>query len=217
MTETKADGFWAVPPSGQGPGVLVLHAWWGLNDTIKTFCKRLAENGFLVYAPDLYHGKLADTIEGAETLGKALDSRYLEAEAEVAQAAKQLAERAGNSDGIAVVGFSLGAFYALTLSAAQPELVRAVVLFYGTGDSNLANARAAFLGHFGDSDPYEPRENVDALEQALRGYGRAVTFYHYPAGHWFFEPDRADAYNAQAAALAWERTLAFLQESSKAG
>ena len=70
MTHPQPQGFLAVPPTAKGPGVLVLHAWWGLNDTIKAFCTRLAEAGFVAFAPDLYHGQVADTIADAEPLGK---------------------------------------------------------------------------------------------------------------------------------------------------
>lgn len=209
-----ARGYLALPERGEGPGVLVLHAWWGLNDTIRAVCTRLAEAGFVAFAPDLYHGKVADTIADAETLGKALDSNHLQAKAEIADAIRFLSERAGHADrGLAVVGFSLGAYYALDLAAADPEHIRSVVIFYGTGGDDFSNSRATYLGHFAENDPYEPRSNVDDLEEALRRAGRPVTFYHYPdTGHWFFEPDRTEAYNQSAATLAWERTLAFLNK-----
>jgi carboxymethylenebutenolidase len=74
MTQSQPEGYLTLPPTGEGPGVLVLHAWWGLNDTIKAFCNRLAANGFVTFAPDLYHGQVADTIPDAERLGSALDS-----------------------------------------------------------------------------------------------------------------------------------------------
>jgi carboxymethylenebutenolidase len=216
MTRSQPQGFLAVPPTGKGPGVLVLHAWWGLNDTIKAFCTRLAESGFVAFAPDLYHGKVADTIAGAEALGKALDANHLQAKAESAEAALFLNERAGQAErGLAAVGFSLGASYALDLSNTAPEYVRSVVVFYGSWVDDLSNSRAAYLGHFAENDPYESQSNVDQLEEYLRRLGRPVTFYRYPGtGHWFFEPDRSDAYNRDAAALAWERTLTFLRESS---
>jgi carboxymethylenebutenolidase len=215
MTHAQPQGFLAVPPAGKGPGVLVLHAWWGLNETIKAFCTRLAEAGFVAFAPDLYHGKVADTIPDAEALGKALDANYLQARAEVAQATRFLHERVGQSDlGLAVIGFSLGASYALDISHTAPEYIRAVVIFYGTWVEDLSHSRAAYLGHFAENDPFEPQSNVDELEAALRRAGRPVTFYRYrAAGHWFFEPDRSDAFNREAAALAWERTLTFLRES----
>jgi carboxymethylenebutenolidase len=216
MAHTQPDGYLAVPDTGDGYPVLVLHAWWGLNDTIKGFCAWLAASGFAAFAPDLYHGKVADTIPDAEALGAALDANADRAKAEIADAARFLSERAGQTDrGLTVIGFSLGAYYALDFSATAPELVRTVVLFYGTGPADFSHARAAYLGHFAEDDEYEPRSNVDELEESLRNAGRPVTFYRYSgAGHWFFEPDRPQAYNQAAANLAWERTLAFLKGSS---
>jgi carboxymethylenebutenolidase len=213
---TQPQGFLAVPPIGQGPGVLVLHAWWGLNDTIKAFCTRLAESGFVAFAPDLYHGKVADTFVEAEALGKALDANYLQAKAEIADAAMFLNERVGQADrGLAVIGFSLGAYYALDLAAADPEHIRSVVIFYGTGPADHNNSKATYLGHFAENDPFEPQSNIDNLKEDLRRAGRPVTFYLYSGtGHWFFEPDVSQAYNQAAANLAWERTLAFLKRSS---
>ena len=216
MPHHQPDGYLAVPPTGQGPGVLVLHAWWGLNDTMKAFCTRLAESGFVAFAPDLYHGQIADTIAGAEALGKALDANYLQAKAEIAEATLFLNERAGQPEGgLAVIGFSLGAYYALDLAAADPERIRSVVVFYGTGGDDFSTSRAAYLGHFAENDEFEPSANVDNLEESLRRVGRPVTFYRYSGtGHWFFEPDRPQAYNQAAASLAWDRTLAFLKQPS---
>jgi carboxymethylenebutenolidase len=109
----------------------------------------------------------------------------------------------------------MGANYALDLSVSAPELIRSVVLFYGTGGGELSRSRAEFLGHFAENDPFEPRSSVDELEEALKSAGRPVTFYQYSGtGHWFFEPDRSEAYNPEAASLAWDRTLAFLNRSS---
>jgi len=213
MSSATPDGYLALPPRGTGSPVLVLHAWWGLNDTLKAFCDRLAQAGFVVFAPDLYHGKVATTIPDAEALGGALDQNADRAKAEIADAARFLSKRAGaDAPDLAVVGFSLGAYYAVDLSAALPELVGAVVLFYGTGPADLSRSQAAYIGHFAENDPYEPKEYADELEAALKRAGRPVTFYHYPGTtHWFFEPDRAQAYDRPAAELAWERTLAFLK------
>jgi len=216
MSHPQPQGFLAVPPTGNGHGVLVLHAWWGLNDTIKAFCTQLAESGFVAFAPDLYHGKVAEDIADAETLGKALDTNHLQARADIAYATMFLNERADQAErGFAVIGFSLGAYYALDLAAADPEHIRSVVIFYGTGDGDYSNSRAAYLGHFAEKDEYEPQSNVDNLEESLKRAGRPVTFYRYSGtGHWFFEPDRSQAYNQAAASLAWDRTLAFLKRSS---
>lgn len=215
MTLTQPDGYLALPPTGNGPGVLVLHAWWGLNDTMKACCTRLAEAGFVTFAADLYHGQIADTIADAEALGRALDGNHLQAKAEIRNATKFLSERVEQPDrGIAVIGFSLGAYYALNLAAADPEHIHSVVLFYGSGGGDFSSSRAAYLGHFAENDEFEPQSNVDELEVSLQRAGRPVTFYRYPGtGHWFFEPDRLNAYNQAAANLAWERTLAFLKPS----
>jgi carboxymethylenebutenolidase len=215
MQAVQPDGYLAVPLSGKGSPVLVLHAWWGLNDTIKSFCARLAESGFVAFAPDLYHGKIAKTIPEAEILGRALDGNFLEAKGEIADAATFLNSRFGQDGrGLAVIAFSLGVYYALDLAAADPDHIRSVVIFYGTGDDDYRNSRASYLGHFAEEDEFEPQSNVDGLEQSLERAGRPVAFYRYPGtGHWFFEPDRPDAYDQAAARLAWERTLAFLKES----
>jgi carboxymethylenebutenolidase len=213
MVQAQPDGYLAVPSTGTGKGVLVLHAWWGLNDTIKAFCDRLADAGFVAFAPDLYHGQVATTIADAETLGAALDAKVDQARDDIVDAVDFLKQRAqtGNS-GLAVIGFSLGAYYALDLSANDPESIQSVVIFYGTGSDDFSKSKAEYLGHFAANDPYEPLPYVNELEKSLQNAGRPVTFYIYPGtGHWFFEPDRADAYNQAAADLAWERTLDFLK------
>ena len=97
MPTNQPDGFLALPNGGQGAPVLVLHAWWGLNDTIKGLCTRLADAGFVAFAPDLYHGRVAATIEGAEALAQTLDSDG--AAADVARAVAFLYERAGRPAG----------------------------------------------------------------------------------------------------------------------
>ncbi len=215
MSPAQPDGYLAVPPDGTGRPVLVLHAWWGLNNTIRAFCDRLAEAGFVAFAPDLYHGKITDQTAEAETLGAALDASVDQARAEIADAVTFLRERARSDDaGVAVIGFSLGAYYALDLSTRAPEYIQSVVLFYGTGPADFSRSKADYLGHFAANDEFEPASNVNELKESLISAGRSVTFYTYPdTGHWFFEPDRADVYNPAAASLAWDRTLAFLKRS----
>lgn len=214
MTTTQPEGFLATPSGSNGPGVLVLHAWWGLNQTMKDFCTRLSEAGFAVFAPDLYHGKVASTIPEAEAVVKALNQDSSRAESDIAAATKYLDERAGQpKEGLGVIGFSLGAYFALQLSATEPDHIRRVVVFYGTGGGfDFGAARASYLGHFAENDPFEPRAGVNEMEAEIKKAGRPVTFHHYPGtGHWFFEADRTDAYNKPAAELAWNRTLEFLK------
>jgi len=212
MDKSQPTGFVAVPLSGKGRGVLVLHAWWGLNDTIKKFCTRLAGEGFTAFAPDLYHGKLATTIPEAEALRDALD--WKKSIPEISAAAEYLQERSEEPDkSLAVIGFSLGAFFALNLSTTDPERIEKVIVFYGTGPADFTKSRASYQGHFAENDPFEPESEVIGLEDSLWAAGRPVLFFKYKGtGHWFFEPDRVDAYNPEAAKLAWERTIAFLKD-----
>src|SRR4030067_559991 len=134
MTHPQPPGFLALPAGGTGPAVLVLHAWWGLNDTMRSFCERLAAEGFVVFAPDLYHGKVAVTIEEAEVLRNMLEgeqARVEQARAEIAAGVDFLAGRARSGPGLGGIGFSLGAFDALGLSGGGPGRGRAVVGFSG--------------------------------------------------------------------------------------
>jgi carboxymethylenebutenolidase len=214
MSTSQPPGFLALPKFGKGPGVLVLHPWWGLNETIKSLCTRLSDSGFVAFAPDLYDGKVLDNIPDAQQLASAIFGDLDTPRAKLAQGVEFLAGRAATDNrGLAAVGFSMGGFFALDLSVSAPNQVRAVVVNYATrpGDDYGAS-KASYLGHFAETDPEEPKEGVDALEQSLRSAGRPVTFHHYPGtGHWFAEPDRTDAYNKEAAILAWNRTLDFLR------
>lgn len=203
---TTEHGFIAEPPTGRGAGVLVLHPWWGLNDTLKQMCEGLAQSGFVVLAPDLYRGAgVATSIEDAERMSNEID--VPRAEQAVLGAFDHLAAMVDGP--IGVVGFSMGVGYGLWLTRKRPDRVGALVLFYGTGGE--AGEVAPVLGHFGEQDPYEPAEAVDELEQQLRGKGRLEAVHRYPGvGHWFAEPDRPE-FDAEAAALAWQRTLDFLR------
>ncbi len=210
MPHSQPAGYLATPSNGNGRGVLVLHAWWGLNGTAKGFCDRLADSGFVAFAPDLYRGKVTDSIDEAGVLSDALDAAR--ARADIARAVTYLLDQvAPDHRTLAVVGFSLGAFFAIELSTTDPDHIGSVVVYYGTGHGDFGKSRAAYLGHFAESDTFEPKEDVDRLEATLSGAGRPVTFHRYSGtGHWFAEADRTDAYDPAAADLAWERTLHFL-------
>jgi carboxymethylenebutenolidase len=204
-------GYRATPSTGQGSGVLVLHAWWGLNDTIRAVCDRLADAGFVAIAPDYYDGVVVDTIEAAEA--EAQRTGEPERSASVRAGLDRLRGEPGvAADSVGVVGFSLGASYALDL-AAEDESVAAAVLCYGTGEiRDWSRSRAAFQGHFAGDDPFESADYVEALERSLREGGRRVEFHRYPGlKHWFLEPDRPE-YDERTANLAWGRVLAFLRE-----
>jgi carboxymethylenebutenolidase len=212
-----ASGYLATPDGGTGPGVVVLHAWWGLTEPFRQVCDRLAEAGFVALAPDLYRGKTATTVEDAEALATSLNGEQERVDGDIRGAVQFVRQNgtASPADGrgaFGVIGFSLGGAYALDMSVTLPDEIAAVVIFYATYTGlDFRRAQAAYLGHFAEDDPFEPSESVAQLERELQEAGKRATFYTYPGTtHWFFEPNRPDAYNAEATALAWERTLAFL-------
>lgn len=191
-------------------GVLVLHPWWGLNDDVVAYADRLAGEGFMVAAPDMFGGQVATTVEDAERLAKAADEAAIDTI--TLTALDHLAQRVGSTGKLAALGFSFGAHWAMW-SPAQRDWVVATVLYYGTtGGPVLTAASVPVLGHFAEDDPFETDEWVAEFERTLRSAGRDVTIYRYPGtGHWFAEPSR-DAYRPEAADLAFDRTTAFLRE-----
>lgn len=208
---SAAVGYEAIPASGEGPGVLVLHAWWGLNGVFRAVCDQLAAAGFVAVAPDLWGGTVATTIEEAEGLLGLRDDDAMGRAASAALAHLR-AHPAVRGERLGVVGFSLGSAWAIALTGMHPDL-RAAVLFYGCGEADYTRSQAAYLGHFAVGDPYESEEYLQQMEGEMRAAGRETQIHRYEGvGHWFFESDRPDAYNQAAADLAWERTVAFLRE-----
>jgi carboxymethylenebutenolidase len=211
-------GYLAVPEGGSGPGVVVLHAWWGLTEPFQRVCDRLAEAGFVALAPDLYHGKTTATIEEADALGGSLDQDVEQWRGDVAAAVQVLrqhtaTEGADSRGKLAFLSFSLGGAYALDMSVNLAEDISAVVNFYAAyPEPDFSRAKAAYLFHFAEDDPYVPAELIAQMEQALKAAGRPAIIYIYPGTrHWFFEENRPE-YDAEASRLAWERTIAFLHE-----
>lgn len=202
----------ALPEAETGGGILLIHAWWGLTDFFKALADRLAVEGFVVLAPDLYDGETAATIDEADALRIAhIDPEKVIPQLDEAVDALKAHPAVGSSD-LGLVGFSLGANLGLYMAHHRPDAIAAVVAFYGTYDGNLAEMRAAFQGHFAESDEFEPREAVEALEKTLTGQGLEATFYVYEGtGHWFFESDRS-AYHGESARLSWEWMVKFLRE-----
>jgi carboxymethylenebutenolidase len=206
-------GYLAIPESGSGPGVLVLHAWWGLTDVFKQVCDRLAQAGFVALAPDLYQGKTTASVEEAEALVGALNKEGERASGDVAAAVQFLRQHDATNGKVAIIGFSLGGAYALDASVNLADEIAAVVIFYATYTGiDYGSAKAAYLGHFAENDPFEPAESVTEMEQDLQAAGKPFAFYTYPGTtHWFFEENRPE-YDAGAARLAWERTIQFLHQ-----
>lgn len=209
---SAGSGYAVVPDSGTGPGVLVLHAWWGLTPFFKSVCDRLADSGFVALAPDL-HGddRVADTPDEAEALLAVTDPNRT-ANLVVASLSALRAMPATPGGRVGVIGYSMGASWAFWAATRFPDDVAAVSAFYGSQDIDFSPARAAFQGHFAEIDEFESDDDVNYLEAQLRLAGRDVDFHRYPGtGHWFAESDRPAAYVEPAAALAWDRTTAFLR------
>jgi carboxymethylenebutenolidase len=191
------------------PGVVVFHAWWGLNDDVLAYADRLAAAGFAAAAPDLFGGQVASTIEEADRQSGAADEATVDAIA--LAAVDRLAGRLGPTAKLGVVGFSFGGAYSMW-SPAERDRIAASVVYYGSIEGpSLSRASVPVLGHFAETDPYESEEGIAAFEATLRSAGRDVVIHRYPGtGHWFAEPSK-DAYRADAADLAFERTVAFLR------
>jgi carboxymethylenebutenolidase len=204
-------GYLALPEVYQCPGIVILHAWWGLTPFFHTVCDRLAAEGFVALAPDLYHGVIASSSDEAKRLRASLDCTRTHREIRAAlDLLRSHAAISGNSLG--VVGFSLGGYLALRLARSDPDDVRAAVVFYATEGGSFDGAQASFLGHFAQHDGcWAGARTVRSLEARLRAAGCEVTFHTYAGTqHSFFEHDRAEAFDAQAAELAWLRTVTFL-------
>jgi carboxymethylenebutenolidase len=214
MTDRRHAGtaYVVAPDSGTGPGVMVLHSWWGLTPFFKGVADRLADAGFVALAPDMFAGETAATPDEAEALQAA--SSPNETAALVLSAADALAHLpATTGTGIGVVGFSMGGSWALWAATRLPETVPAVVTFYGATDLDPEPGRAAVQAHFADLDELVSDDEKVTLEAELRLLGRDVEVHHYAGtGHWFFEADHPAAHDPIAADLAWERTLAFLHQ-----
>jgi carboxymethylenebutenolidase len=223
MREFQADGrtisaYLAEPLQGSGPGVLVLHAWWGLTQPFRQICDRLAEAGFVALAPDLYHGKTTASVEEAKSFVSALNQDEERVRGDIAGAVQVLCQHAatppaGSRGKLALVGFSLGGAYALDMSVTLAEEIAAVVSFYASYSGlDYSRSQAAYLCHFAEDDPFESAESVAEMEQELQAAGRPVTCYTYlGTKHWFFEENRPE-FDAGAARVAWERTIEFLHQ-----
>jgi carboxymethylenebutenolidase len=128
----SANGYLALPEQANVPGVIVLHAWWGLNSIFKDLCDRLAAEGFAAFAPDVNSGRVAKTIEEAKQIMSELeDQRKFDV---VTAAPEVLRNQPGvRQEPFSIIGFSMGAAWALVLASQRPEDIRKIVMFYGAG------------------------------------------------------------------------------------
>jgi carboxymethylenebutenolidase len=211
-------GAYLAGTGSSGLPVLLLHAWWGLNQDIMDLADRLAGDGFVVVAPDMFEGVVADTIEAAEAHIEAMEEPSDRVLATANLGLNRLLEEPGlTSDRVGVVGLSFGASYGQWVLPLQRPEIGAVVSFYaGVGfeqPTGPAGEPVKYLGHFAADDPFEDGDpaEVAPFHEQLTTTDPGSGAYLYPGTqHWFFEPGRPE-YDPEAAQLAYQRTVEFLR------
>ena len=210
----QAHGYLVKPESGSGPGVIVIQEWWGLDDHMVEIADRLAAEGFVALAPDLFGGKVAHDNDEA---GKFMQELPAE------QAAKDLSgavdylltEVNVTGEKVGAIGFCMGGGFVLLLAAQLGDKIGAAVPFYGVGQgvpNQYRTITAPVQGHYGEQDAFYPVEQARRQEQQIRDESENdVVFFYYPAGHAFHnDKDKLGTYDAANAKLAWGRAVEFL-------
>ncbi|MBK5221297.1 MAG: dienelactone hydrolase family protein [Acidimicrobiia bacterium] len=213
---STGQGYLAVPESGAGPGVVVIQEWWGLVPHIQEVCDRYAAEGFVALAPDLYRGE--STIEPDEA-GKLMMALNLQrAATDMSGAVTYLLDHdAVTSATVGVTGFCMGGGLALVLACNEGERIGACVPFYGVipwpdAQPDWSQLEAPVQGHFAENDGTFGPDAVAELETRLNDLGKQAELIVYPAvDHAFFNDTRPEVYDAEAAQLAWSRTLGFFR------
>lgn len=206
-----SSGYLASAGAG-APAMIVIQEWWGLKPHIKAICDRLAEAGITALAPDLYRGRIAADADEASHMMNNLD--FGDATNQDLRGALDHLKTQEKSGKVGVMGYCMGG--ALTIAAAVHVTgLHAAVCYYGIPPAEFADpAKIAtpFLGHFAQRDDWCTPAKVDELEARMTGAGQHPQIHRYDAAHAFSNSTRPEAYDAQAAELAWTRTLAFLKQ-----
>ena len=193
------------------PAIIVIHEWWGLNDNVRAMADRLAGEGYMVLAVDLYGGKTAESPEHARQLMLQVVEDPSLAEENI-RGAYAFLETAG-APRIGSLGWCFGGGWSLNTAQLFPDTLDASVIYYGqvtADDEKLAPVNAPILGLFGGEDTGIKVESVEAFRAALARLGKEHEVHIYPGvGHAFANPTGRN-YNAEAASDAWARTIEFL-------
>ena len=214
----SVDGYLAKPRADvDGPGLVVIQEWWGLNDQIKGVAERFAEAGYTALVPDLYRGKMTAEAEEANHLMTSLDFGDAAGQ-DVRGAIQHLKQSCAK---VGVTGFCMGGALTMLAVVNVPE-ADAGVAWYGYPPLEYVDAgkiRVPLMGHWAIDDVPFPIANVDALEQKLKAAGVAYEFHRYQAQHAFANETAVGekklpitGYDAECAELAWTRTLAFFDK-----
>jgi carboxymethylenebutenolidase len=211
---TKATGYLAEGTEG-APGVIVIQEWWGLVPQIEATCERFAAAGLTALAPDLYDGHQVPVSEPNEAAKQMMNLKVASAAADLSGAVSELLARTGRPS-TGVVGYCMGGGLALLLGATRPDAIGAVVPCYGVhpwseGQPDYAAMRAATQIHCAGLDTSFPPAAAESLAATLRDLGREVELYVYEGvNHAFANEDRPEVYDATAATLMFDRTVAFV-------
>jgi carboxymethylenebutenolidase len=196
------------------PGLIVVHEWWGLNDGVRAMADRLAAEGYIVLAVDLFGGKTADFPADARELMLAVLQKPQLAEDNLRQA-YQFIRDTGGAPRIGSLGWCFGGAWALNTALLFPEELDAAVIYYGqvpADEDRLAPLNVPILGLFGENDRGVPVQSVRSFEKALDKLGKNYEIEVYPGvGHAFANPS-GTGYNARVAGKAWDRTVEFLRK-----
>jgi carboxymethylenebutenolidase len=200
-------------PQGKGPfpALVVIHEWWGLNDWVKEQASKLADQGYVALAIDLYRGKVATTSDEAHQIMRGVPSDRANRDLLAASAYLRSLTNV-NPPLVGDIGWCMGGGYALDLAIADPKL-KVAVINYGhlaTDDASLKKINAAILGIFGGQDKGITPADVNKFESQMKALGKTVEIRSFPnAGHAFQNPND-QRYRADDAAEAWKLTVAFL-------
>lgn len=213
--ENGVEGYLALPAkAGKYPGLILIHEWWGLNDNVREFAESFAKLGYVALAVDLYGGRSAQTPDEARELATGVRNNLPEAFENLGRALEYLQDSPYvEQDRLASVGWCFGGGWSYEM-ARNNMGVRASVMYYGrfSPDDDFSNMRALILGNFGKEDRSVSVDSVREFQATLRTLNGNHEIYIYPnAGHAFANSDSQN-YNAEAAELAWERTLTFLNK-----
>ncbi len=193
--------------AGPGPGVLILHSFWGLTSSVKNLADGLADRGYTALAPDINFGELPESEQDAlDHLGEASPDRLASM---VFTSAKLLHEKSTQGP-IGVVGFGMGGSLGLWASVRLNDLVAAAVSFYGSQQIDFAGSRSSYLIHLAEEDEFITDDEAAFMEATMGLESLPVEVIRYPkTKHGFCEPD-GDTFDPEAFERAWAATLVFL-------
>ncbi len=206
-------------PAGRGPfpALVVIHEWWGLNDWVKEQASKLADEGYVTLAVDLYRGKVATTADEAHEIMRGVPedraARDLHAAVEFLKSRSDV-----KKDRIGSIGWCMGGGYSHDVALQEPTLAAAVINYghLAADADSIKRINASVLGIFGGQDRGIPVDDVKKFEQALKQQGNKVEILIYPdAGHAFENPNNKTGYRAADAADAWKHTTSFLAATLK--